>query len=152
MLLLSAQRFAVMPGVKPVTVESRAGIQSRGLGYEPSWSSNLDREWPLVFELIYIYIHIHCLIPANFLPKVVKCRLNPSSETQASYSNSRDCNTLGLAPFPRPHDAACHRWFSLPGIPFESYEGMTQLQFQEANAPFLKHGGQAGLYEARSLD
>ncbi|CAK9000035.1 Malonyl-CoA-acyl carrier protein transacylase [Durusdinium trenchii] len=54
-----------MPGVKPVTVESRAGIQSRGLGYEPSWSS----------------------------------------------------------------------------IPFESYEGMTQLQFQEANAPFLKHGG-----------
>ena len=27
-----------MPGVQPVTVESRAGIQSRGLGYEPSWS------------------------------------------------------------------------------------------------------------------
>ncbi|CAK9000191.1 Malonyl-CoA-acyl carrier protein transacylase [Durusdinium trenchii] len=59
-----------MPGVKPVTVESRAGIQSRGLGYEPSWSS----------------------------------------------------------------------------IPFESYEGMTQLQFQEANAPFLKHGGQVPLH------
>ena len=30
------------------------------------------------------------------------------------------------------------------GIPFESYEGMTQLQFQESNAPFLKHGGQDG--------
>ena len=30
-----------MPGVQPVTVESRAGIQSRGLGYEPSWSCTL---------------------------------------------------------------------------------------------------------------
>lgn len=30
-----------MPGVQPVTVESRAGIQSRGLGYEPSWSSDM---------------------------------------------------------------------------------------------------------------
>lgn len=28
------------------------------------------------------------------------------------------------------------------GIPFEGYEGMTQLQFQESNAPFLKNGGQ----------
>jgi len=59
-----------MPGVQPVTVESRAGIQSRGLGYEPSWSC----------------------------------------------------------------------------IPFDSYEGMTQLQFQESNAPFLKHGGQVPVH------
>ena len=36
-----AQKAAAMPGVQPVTIESRAGIQSRGLGYEPSWSSSL---------------------------------------------------------------------------------------------------------------
>ncbi|CAJ1404699.1 unnamed protein product [Effrenium voratum] len=28
-----------MPGVQPVTTELRAGIQPRGLGFEPSWSS-----------------------------------------------------------------------------------------------------------------
>jgi hypothetical protein len=32
----------------------------------------------------------------------------------------------------------------MPGIPFEGYDGMTQLQFQESNAPFLRHGGQDG--------
>ena len=40
--LPTGRRFNVtMPGVQPVTVESRAGIQSRGLGYEPSWSCTL---------------------------------------------------------------------------------------------------------------
>eukprot|EP00913_Durusdinium_trenchii_P022417 g21056.t1 len=70
LLLSFAVGIIFMRCLEPVTVESRAGIQSRGLGYEPSWSS----------------------------------------------------------------------------IPFESYEGMTQLQFQEANAPFLKHGGQVPLH------
>ena len=36
-------KTTAMPGVQPVTVESRAGIQSRGLGYEPSWSCTLAR-------------------------------------------------------------------------------------------------------------
>eukprot|EP00435_Cladocopium_sp_Y103_P032606 s3782_g8.t1 len=33
---------------------------------------------------------------------------------------------------------------SWSSIPFEGYDGMTQLQFQESNAPFLRHGGQDG--------
>ncbi|CAE7749841.1 Mcat [Symbiodinium sp. CCMP2592] len=35
---------------------------------------------------------------------------------------------------------------SWSSIPFESYDGMTQLQFQESNAPYLRHGGEVPAY------
>lgn len=35
---------------------------------------------------------------------------------------------------------------SWSSIPFEGYDGMTQLQFQESNAPYLRHGGEVPAY------
>ncbi|CAE7274728.1 Mcat [Symbiodinium natans] len=31
-------------------------------------------------------------------------------------------------------------------IPFDGYDGMTQLQFQESNAPYVRHGGEVPSY------
>lgn len=57
-----------MPGVQPVTTASRAGIESRGLGYEPSWSSGLALEdWDFhLYTIIYIsHIYNYIIILIN---------------------------------------------------------------------------------------